>query len=52
MTEHSNIRPDKRNIANKANFIQAVYSLRFSQIFLGGWGQLNSGYFDISNFVL
>jgi len=48
MREHSNIQPHKRNIANKANFVQAVYTLRFSQIF---W-QLNSGYFNVLNFIL
>ena len=48
MTEHSNIQPHKRDIANKVDFFQAVYTVRFSQIF---W-QLNSGYLDVFNFIL
>ena len=33
MTEHSNFQLHKRNIANKVNFVQAVYTMRFSQLF-------------------
>jgi hypothetical protein len=48
MTEHSNIQPHKRNIANEVNFVRAMCTVRFSQIL----GQLKSGCFDVLNFIL